>query len=184
MAIRKQSETIPLERVTGAVPVINSDHEAVHLGWGYAASVYAEAVADDGLIYIEFKTPVKESGTVHLKAYRTWTEGGLASFTITEAPVLTTGSTTLTPHNRLRTSVAPQKSRSILKSDPTSISGGTAIEGPFAFGGGGVGTGAGGGISSDQELVLGHSTTYLLAVKNLAGAAKALGLWIFWYEEN
>lgn len=183
MADRDDIYGTPREAITGAVPVINTDHEAIHLKWGYSASVYAEAVADDGVIMIEFKTPPATSGrTVHLKNYRAWCEGGLAKFDITEAPTLTTGLTAIVPGNRNRVGT-PETSASTLKSNPTSISAGTVIEGPVAFGGGGAGGGSAGNASTDQEIVLAVNTTYLIRVTNLAGAAKALGLWIYWYEE-
>lgn len=172
----------PIESFTTGVPVINTDHEAIHLGFGYSASVYAEAIADDGLRLLELVTPAASSGYVHLKAYKPWSEGGVAKFEIVEAPTLTTGSTALVPLNRKRTGT-PGTSAVVLKTDPTSISAGTVIEGPTAFGGGGAGAGVGGNFSNDQEIVLKPSTTYLFRLTNLAGAAKAMGLWIFWYEE-
>lgn len=173
----------PIEAVTKAVPVIPTDHEANHLGWGYSASVFAEGVADNGYVQLEFKTPATlAAGAVHLKSYRGWAEGGLATLEIIEAPTLTTGNTAFVPKNRRRTGTPPT-SGCTLKTDPTSISAGTTIEGPIACGGGGAGGGAGGNVTQDQELVLNENTTYLIRVQNLAGSAKALGLWIFWYEE-
>ena len=47
----------------------------------------------------------------------------------------------------------------------------------------GAGGGTGGSSDMDQEIVLKPSTTYLIKATNLSGAAKALGLWLFWYEE-
>lgn len=183
MATRKEGFGVPQEAITGGLPVINTDHEAIHLGWGYSASHYAEAVADDAAILLEFTTPAASASYVHLKAYRPWCEGGLAKFEIIEAPTLTTGSTAITPRNRRRTGTAPTSGVTV-KSDPTSISAGTTIEGPTAFGGGGAGGGAGGNYVNDQELLLKPATTYLFRITNLAGAAKALGLWLFWYEET
>lgn len=180
---RKEIFGSPIENITKAVPVINTDHEAVHLGYGFSASVFAELVADDAAVYIEFKAPAASSGKVaHLKAYRPWSEGGVAKLEITEAPTLTTGSSAITPQNRNRYGT-PAVSVSTLKSNPTSISAGTIIDGPIPVGGGGAGGGFGGNLSNDQELVFDPGKTYLLTVTNLAGSAKALGLWIFWYEE-
>jgi len=173
----------PIEAVTGAQPVISTDHEAIHLGWGYSASVFAEGVADNAYVQLEIKTPeTADLGIVHLKTYRGWAEGGLAALSILEAPTLTTGDAAFVPKNRSRLGT-PAASKCTIKTNPTSISDGTVIEGPIACGGGGTGQGTGGNFSKDQEIILKENTTYLVRVQNLAGSAKALGLWIFWYEE-
>jgi len=173
-----------VEAFTQAQPVISTDHEFIHLGMGYVASVFAEGVADDAAVMIEFKTPATEAlGVVHLKEYKPWGSGGVNKLEIIEAPTLTTGNAAITPANRNRVGT-PADSAATLKSNPTSISAGTTIEGPMAFGGGGSGRGAGGNSTSDQEIVLKPNTTYLIKATNLSGGAAALGIWIFWYEEK
>ena len=178
---------VPQEAVTFGVPVINSDHEAIHLKYGYSLSRYAEGVADDAFLYVELKTPTVASGKiVHLKVWRPWGEGGLNSMEVVEAPTFTTGSTSIIANiqNRNRYGDDVATAMQLAKSDPTSISVGTVIDGPVLFGGGGAGGGSGGSLSNDQELVLEQNTTYIIRLKNLSGAAKAMGIWLFWYEEN
>ena len=172
--------TDPIDSVTGAQRVILSDHSNIHRGEGYNAWVFAEGVADDGYAQIEFRTPA--AGYVHMKLVQAWAEGGLALFEAIEAPTLTTGVTAFTPQN-LRRVGTPPASTSVLKTDPTVVSGGTVIR-AYLLGGGGVGGGNGGQTGLDTELVLKPGTTYLFRVQNLAGAAKALSLWLFWYEEG
>jgi len=179
---RKDLYGTPREGLTGAVPVINSDHENIHTSKGFSASVWTEVVADDGVVLLEFKTPSVASGKyVHLKNYKAFGEGGLNTLEIIEAPTLTTGAAAVDAINRNR--VAPTASAATLKSNPTGISAGTKIEQPFPFGGGGAGSGSGGLKDKDLEFQLAVNTTYLFKLTNLSGAAKALGLWVFWYEE-
>lgn len=168
-----------LERVTGAHRVISSDHGNIHAGEGFSVSNYAEGVADDAYLYVEFRTPADKY--VHMKVMNALADG-LALFEAVEAPTLTTGAAALTAHNLRRVATVPPCGCTI-KSNPTSISGGTVIRSYFV--GGGTGGNASGGDSSvDTEIVLATSTTYLFRVRNLAGSAKALSLWLFWYEEG
>jgi len=164
------------ERVTGATRVIMSDHGNIHAGEGFNAWVFAEGVADDAYNQIEFITG--SSHYVHLKSIMAFAEG-LGSLEVIEAPTLTTGSTPFVPQN-LNCSDTPPVSESILKINPTSISAGT-VKRAYLIG---AGKENGGPTNLDTEIVLKQSTTYLIRVRNLGGAAKALSLWLFWYEED
>lgn len=168
-----------LDLVTGAQRVITSDHSAIHNGEGFNAWVYAEGVADNGYVQMEFKTAA--ANYVHMKLMTGLAEG-LALFEAVEAPTLTTGSTTFTPINLNRVGTPPS-STSTLKTNPTGISGGTVLR-AYLLGGGSGGNAPGGSDDKDIELVLKPATTYLFRVQNLAGSAKALSLWLFWYEET
>lgn len=168
-----------LDFVTGAVRTISSDHSAIHNGEGFNAWVYAEGVADDGYKQIEFVTPAV--GYVHMKLMTALAEG-LASFEVVEAPTLSSGSTAFTPVN-LRRVGTPPASTCTLKTDSTYTSGGTVIR-AYLLGQGSGGNSTGGTQDKDIELVLKPETTYLFRVRNLAGSAKALSLWLFWYEEG
>lgn len=170
-----------LERVTGANRTITSDHSSIHAGEGFNASIHTEAVADDGYAQMEFRTSSNAGSYVHMKLMSAMSEG-LSLFTAVEAPTLTAGVTSVTPQNLRRTGTPPT-SVSILRSNPTSISGGTILRSYF-IGAGGVGSGAGGTNDKDIEMVLKPATTYLFRVQNIAGSAKALSLWLFWYEEE
>lgn len=173
----------PQDQFTGAMVFAADDHNFVHSGLGYSVATFTEAVADDGFIYLELITPSVSSRYVHLKKWVGWSEGGVATIEVVESPTLTTGATAIIPQNRKRTGT-PGTSAVLVKTNPTSISGGTVIDGPTIFGGGGAGGGFGGNADSNIELVLGVNKTYLVRIKNLAGAAKAMGLWLFWYEEE
>lgn len=172
---------VPKEKLTGAAVGITSDHNNIHTKLGFSVSNAAEGVADDGYLYIELRPAAGKYG--HLKICKPWTEGGLASFEIVEAPTLTAGLTALTPQNRNRVAPVPA-SGIVCKSNPTAIANGTVIHGPVFFGGGGAGGGAGDSDPMDAEIVMAPETIYLARVRNLAGAAKALSLWLFWYEET
>lgn len=179
-ADRLYADDAALETVTGGNRVISTDHSSIHAGEAFNASVYTEAVADDGFVQIEFRTSSNAGSYVHMKLMSAMSEG-LSLFTAVEAPTLTAGVTAITPQN-LRRVNTPPTSVSTLRSNPTNISGGTIIRGYF-IGTGGVGSGAGGTNDKDIELVLRPATAYLFRLQNLAGSAKALSLWLFWYEE-
>lgn len=177
---RIYADDAALEEVTAGNRTISTDHSSIHSGEGFNASIYGEAVADDGFVQMEFRTSSSANSYVHMKLMSAMSEG-LSLFTAVEAPTLTTGATAVTPQN-LRRVDTPPTSVSVLKSNPTSISGGTIIR-AYYIGAGGTGTGAGGMNDKDIELVLKPDTVYLFRVQNIAGAAKALSLWLFWYEE-
>lgn len=107
---------------------------------------------------------------------------GLCIFTAVEAPTLTTGNTAFTPVNLSRVGTPPA-STSILKTNPTSISGGTTLRSYYVSGGTG-GTARGGSDDKDIEIVLKPSTTYLFRLQNVSGQNRAMSLWLFWYEEE
>jgi len=163
------------ERVTGAMRVIASDHANIHNGEGYNAWSYAEGVADNGYTQLEFKTG--SSRYVHLKSVMAFAEG-LGLLEVLKAPTLTTGSTAFVPQNLNDNDSSV--SESVLKSNSTSVSGGT-LKRSYLIG---AGKENGGPTNLDTELVLARDTTYLIRVQNLGGAAKALSLWLFWYEEE
>jgi hypothetical protein len=174
---------VPQEAVTKAVPSISTDHEAIHLGWGFSASYYAEGVADNGVIEMLVLAPASGK-VIHLKQWKPWGEGGLNKIEIFEAPTHTgTTGTLITPANRNRYSYSTTAAAAVVRSMPTITADGTLLDGPALFGGGGVGAGSGGSDDMDNEIVMKANTKYLIRCTNLSGAAKALGLWLFWYEE-
>lgn len=179
MTTYSKSIDTPYERVTLGVPTITTDHANIHAGEGFSVSNYAEGVADDGYLYLEFKTPADKY--VHMKIMNALADG-LAIFDVAEAPTLTTGSNAVVGRNLRRIAPVPTCGCTI-KTNPTSISGGTVIR-SYYVGGGLAGTARGGASSVDTEIVLALATTYLFRVQNIAGTAKALSLWLFWYEEE
>lgn len=172
----------PHDQFTGGIVVTEDAHNFVHAGIAYSASTFTEAVADDGYIYLELITPNTASRYVHLKKWEGWTEGGVATIEVIESPTITTGVTAITPQNRKRSGTVASTAV-LVKTNPTGISAGTVIDSKI-FGGGGAGGGTGGNTDGNIEIILGVNKTYLLRVRNLAGSAKALGLWAFWYEEE
>jgi hypothetical protein len=167
------------ERVTGARMTISSDHANIHAGEGFQFQISAEAVADDGTVIVEMTTG--STKYVHMKQLIPWSEGGVASIDILEANTSSGGSAGA-PINKWRAGT-PQATSVTLKTG-TTPSAGTAIQPALMFGGGGAGLGVAGSMTMDNEWVLARSTIYTFRVKNLAGAAKALSLYLFWYEED
>lgn len=167
-----------LERVTGGVRVIDTDHSAIHNGEAYIVNRNSENVADAGSLVFEIITPANLY--VHMRLASVWPSAGLARFESIEAPTLTTGTTAVIPVALNRNDGA---SAVIIKSDPTGISGGTTLRNVM-FGGGGPGTGSGGGLGFGAEFVLKPSTTYLARLTNLSGGLADMTLGLFWYEET
>lgn len=167
------------ERITGATRVITSDHANIHDGEGFELSISAEGVADNGTVLIELTTPAVRYA--HLKQISPWAEGGVASIDILEGST-SSGGTDATPVNKKR--VGTPVAATVTAKTGVTPSGGTAIMPPVLFGGGGAGQGTAGGNSMDNEWVLKPETKYVIRVTNLAGAAKALSLYLFWYEED
>ena len=178
---------VPQEAVTFGVPVIDTAHEAIHLGYGFSASYYAEGIADNGTLQVTFLAPATGK-IIHLKRWKPWGEGGLNSIELFEAPTYTAASGTLfTSENRNRHSHSLTASALVVMTNPTitavAPAVGKLIDGPFLFGGGGAGGGSGGSDDANEEIVLKANTRYLVRLTNLSGSAKAMGIWLFWYEE-
>lgn len=170
------------DRLTGHGIVFGDDHANVHNGIAYAAWNYAESIADDGTLLIEFNTP--SDTYVHFKRLEFGADRFPWLVEIVEAPTLTTGASAITAYNRLRTS--SNTCDCTLKSNPTVISGGTVIEAYYAGGGNGVGgRSSADSRSTDLEVIFKKDTTYLIRATNISGdTALGASLWAYWYEED
>jgi hypothetical protein len=180
---RLQIYGTPRENVTGGAVTITTDHEAIHKGWGFSAAHFAEGIADNGTLAI-LLTPPETGKIIHLKQWKPWGEGGLNKIEIFQAPTVTAPGTAITPANRERAFHAAVASTMTVAHTPTTTADGTRLDGPSLFGGGGAGGGSGGQDDSDQEIVLAPGIPSLVKLTNLSGAAKAMGIWLFWYEET
>ena len=171
-----------LERVSGAVRVIDVDHSNVHEGIMYSCYQDTISIADSGSIY--FAVVIPDSLEMHLKGANIWAVDQPWSFEIYEAPTFTNGTDTLKNYNRDRNEI--DSSGIVIFKTPTSINISSAkrIE-RILFGGG---TGVGGAVSSGSlgknlEWELKESTKNLIIITNLSGGAATVSIEIYFYIE-
>lgn len=158
-----------------ALPVISNEHNRIHGGSVFTAQVANDALGAGSSLYIEINIP--EGIEVHLKSTLFYT-GDDSQFELIEAPTLTSGVTLLTSYNRKR--ISPVGSHLILKSNPTSISGGTLLDNVFVKG---AVQNPGLLVVSDWEWILKEDEVYLLRLTNEGVSSEQALLKADWYEE-
>lgn len=178
----KESIFSLIERVTGAHPVITTDHAAIHDGIAFSAVKKFASLAAGASAYLEFIVPA--GAYVHFKPVSIQADGPKVTLQIIEAPTLTTGTTAITPVNRRRVGT-PTASLVTIHSDPSGISAGTIVDQDYIGGGTGAGgsTVSGGMATNENEWPLKPATTYLCKVTNDGSAAVNVNVKVFWYEE-
>jgi len=159
-----------------AIPVISNEHNLIHGGELFSAEVANAALGAAAKLYIEINVPATHA--VCLKKFKFY-NGDDGIIELTEAPTLTTGAAALTPLNRNRSS--GKISASIMKSNPTGISGGLSLS-KFYF----KGTVQAGGLleDSDWEWRLKPGTVYLLTLTNSGASAEQAYLRADFYEHR
>lgn len=168
-----------IERVTGAVNSISSDHAAIHSKWGYAMSGIFVSVANGATVNLAFKTPTVASNKyVHLKREEFWASGNKVRTDLYEAPTNAPTNGTAQPVvNRNRVGTVPDTAMQDVKSGMTlDLTGAINLE-TFQFG---LGTVA---RPMDIELVLKPDTWYIRTFTNSTGGAVDISFFSFWYEE-
>jgi len=178
----KPAAQLKQDRLTGLGVSMNDDHMQVHDGVAYAAWNYAEGIADNGSLALELITG--SDCWVHMKRFEAFADRTPWLLEIIEAPTVTTGVTPFVPINRLRPS--SNTAESVVKTNPTGISGGTVVDAYFFGGGNGNGgRNAGTGRDTSLEIVLKQDTTYIFRITNLSGdVALGASLWVYFYEEE
>ena len=186
-----------LERVTGAIPAINTDHKYIHVGIGYKAHLEIGDLAAEASESFSFKTPA--NNYVHFKNLRLSGVGASMKAEIifgTEDNELdvdsagTTATELLGPHNLNDNS--SNSTGIVIKKTPTytdnkdgetwdliTISGASTNQFRSA-------SQTQGG--ANEELVLKPDTYYVIKITNLSpeggDAASDVNLTMFWYEEG
>lgn len=173
-----------VEKFTGFLSTISSDHNYIHAGKGF--SLINTATINDGVtLKFSFTTPnVRADST---KKYIHWRPAGISTsaaglgYRLYEASTNISGGSVVTPVNRNRDSSK--------KSQMTIYQGATATEGTLIqsmnFGTSGNPVAASGGSGgADHELVLAPNTAYTISLVNLGGANSSVTWDFFWYEED
>lgn len=170
---------------SGGIRMITNLHSHIHEGKAFSYMQTIVSLANNGYMYFEFTTP--EDDDMHLKQINIWGSEGPITIDIIERPTLTTGTTAKIPINLNRTRVdgSPLASGAVLKTNPTSISGGTSILGdPFRIGVNGIGVQGNAfqaGTEVERVLEKGENI-YLLRAQNVSGGAIDLSINPVWYE--
>ena len=158
-----------------ALPVITDLHNKIHAGEVFFAMQSSASLGAGSALLMEL---ILDSFEVHLKSIDYY--NGLAGLLeLLEAPTITDGNSPIVALNRNRNS-SKKASLTKIYSNPTAISGGTALESiPFA----------GNVLSStvevtiDNEWVLKPGTKYLIRLTNNGGAGTPAYFKANWYEE-
>jgi len=174
----ENTQFLKIDQGTGLPITMNDAHASVHNGIAFSAWNYG-AITTGNSLYLELKTP--SDYFIHLKKVELWATGAPILFNLIEAPTLTTGVTSFTPQKRNRNGL--YSASLAIKTNPTTISGGTIID-AYEFGGGGIGSSAMASTrSTDDEIILKKDTTYLVKCTNNAATTVNISAWVYWYEE-
>ncbi len=177
-----------IERVTGAVTQIDTDHKYIHAGDAYEASdvVVGSTVAIKKYSFVPTSTAGSEK-YVHFRPTSINIEKGVMTFEIWEGSTkASTGATAITPYNRNR-GCSKVSEFSLKRGDgstaPSSTGSYKKIHASKVWGGsGGAGNNAikiGAGTGQPLEWVLKQNAKYVIAV----GTTEAYSANFFWYEE-
>ena len=168
-----------IEKDTGYMGTIGSDHAYIHKGIGFTAIINTGSIS---VAYdIAFTTPTVASGLfVHWRPIGITSSADYVDVQLTE-PETYTGGSAVTPINRNRNSTITSVMQAVVKG-ATATPAGTLIQSTGVGVSGNPAAKAGGGAAADQELVLIPNTTYLLTLT--PDGATTCVLELFWYEEG
>lgn len=180
----ERSEINPLERVTGAFPVITTDHAFIHEGIAFTAANKID-ITSAKVALIQITPPA--GAYCHFKPAAFSCTGGPVYISLLEDYSFVGGSA-ITPQNRKRTGT-PAASAITVKG----IADGTAVAGTaplsldmVVLSGTSSGAKLGSSSQAAEEWVLKPGVNYLIAITNATspGATITVGYELFWYEET
>jgi len=171
-----------IERVTGGIPVIDTNHAQIHEGNAYSlGSVFTIAAGAS----LDVTVQVPAGAYVHYQATDLSTDGGnTVTATFYEGATVTAATgTAITPVNRRRLGT-PESSVLTIKQAPTVTATGTQLDQWYFPKTADAQAKGFNGKSDTNEWVLKPETTYLLRISNTgATTAAVVSLRPFWYEE-
>jgi len=178
-----KASNLPLEIVTGAVAIIDSDHAYIHQKKKYSAFL-KQSIAAGGTLVFCFKTPATKY--VHYRPAQVTPSADKVDLQIFEGAVFTAATGTLL-ENTNRNRNEPLVSGVELRSAPTVTTNGTLLPGFSAWlpGSTGIGQSRSGDVSGgDDEIVFKQNTTYRFVATNGSSVANVIGFRFNWYEEE
>lgn len=161
---------------TGVPQVISVTEHQIHTGNTYVVTQKYAAVAAGASVYLELKTP-NTATIVNLKEISAFSTKATGAVSLIEAPTVTTGATAVTPVNLNRQSA--NTAASVVKSNPTGISGGTTLETIPIYN-----YATPRQELADKEYDLAKNTTYLVKLTNNDAAEADMIVRIIFYSEN
>ena len=177
---KEKSKRVGVDELTGGLYNIDIMHEHIHKGKAFNFSHFFPDVSNGATVACIFRA---HSGvTPHFRG--DISVGGDCHFLFMEDVTLSYSGTTGTPVNRNRHSSKESKvSGFVLSSGVTSYSGTTLLN-EFIPGGtkGFAAGGAGGEV--DEWCMDPSGSTYIIAIRNMGGASKNIGIKALWYEEG
>lgn len=174
-----------LERVTGGIRQIDSDHGYIHDGLLYHVFLNVE-ISAGGVHDITIKTPPQAQGVyVHYRNEHVSTSADKLKVDLYEGATLaaTPGGSALSIINHNRLSASTSKCTAL--SGPSVVSAGDLISQSYIGGGTGQGQSRSGAeTSAANEFILKHDTVYLVRMTNGSSGANVVQIRPFWYEEG
>lgn len=172
-----------VDQSSGAQIQLSNLHAHTHRGKSFKCGQVSVALANNAFQYYEITPSINDN--MHLKGVELHINDGPVRLKLIENPILTTGVTSLPLINKNRTPfpIVPIVSGVTIKSNPTSISGGTELE-DFLLGSSGAGSKEIGiSFSRDDEYVFPKGgNVYLITIQNVNGSAINLTSRLVWYE--
>jgi len=174
-----QGHEIELDETTNGLPIITTDHAAVHDKMGFSVSGVFASVANGATVNYAFKTPTVASGKIiHLKVKEFYAAGNNVRTDFYEAPTnAPTNGTDLVAYNHNRVGTIPATTMQAIKTAmDLNLTGALNLE-TLTFGNSSVVR------TSDIERVLNPDTWYIRTFTNGSGATASINFFNFWYEE-
>ena len=167
-----------IDPVTGSVVTIGYTHHEAHEGKLYSFNARVSGLSDGGEYKVRVTTPAGSS--FHFKEVSAWMNNAQGIIELIEAPIAS-GGVAVTVFNRNRTVSATS---GITVAQSATSTGGTIIDNLY-FGGGGanVASKVGGDNTTEIEWIFNSSTTYVLNMINLSGAAATMTVRTTGYKE-
>lgn len=165
--------SIPIDDVSGNVPVIDTDHYQLHQGRAYNFSELVNIGNGSNQDYYFTLT-----GGAHLRFWTIFANTGPITITLYENPTVSADGTEQTAPNMSRYST--NTTTVTLYKGPTVTGVGTYLESDTLFAA--KKDGAGSTTDNPLEWILKHSNTYLLRINNGSGGATDVHVKIQWYH--
>jgi hypothetical protein len=174
------SVTNIIERVTGGVKQIDTDHKYIHEGAFFSASIKF-TLTPGSIKYIGLETP--PDLYIHYRNERVVSSGDKVTIELIEAPAFTRSASLIIGYNHKRIGTPPAATV-VLCDTPTAISGGTTINQSFIGGGTGQGQARSGeDVTAANEYILKRNAKYLIKITNGSSANNIIQVNPLWYEE-
>lgn len=170
-----------IERLTGYIATITSDHAYIHYGKAFSISLDLGSISS--VYYVSLDTPANTVGYIHFRpgSAGITTDANSVEYKLYENPTSYTGGSAYTPFNRNRNSSTVSGCTVKYGVTPT-LGSAITIDNLQIGSTGAPNSRAGGSGGGNDEIILKPSETYIFAFTP-AGATN-VSFNCFWYEET